>query len=219
MVLWGDGMDFERAGGAVLDASARDDRRRRSRRIRALLATGLVFGAGASPTLAAWTETEHAGARLTAGTFGLVGSANGSDFTDHPSPASAATLSFGVAPTNMMPGDTTYALYAVKASGSVDGVVQLVAGVPGGTGLAAHLRYGVKVLAGTTCDAGTYAASSAVVVPDGSPLTASGSGARAVTAGGPSVNYCFAVTLPQTAPDDAQGRSGSQTWRFVGSTG
>lgn len=200
-------------------AVARVERRRRSRRIRALLAGGLVFGVGASVTLASWTDSQYTGAEFTAGTFGIVGSTNGTDFTDHASPGSAATLSFVVAPTSMKPGDTTYALYSVKASGSVDGVVQLVAGAPGGTGLATHLRYGVRTVAGTTCNAVTFGASPSVVVPDDSVLTVSGSGTSAVTAGGPSVNYCFAVTLPATASNDAQGKTGSQTWQFVGSTG
>ncbi len=57
----------------------------------------------------------------------------------------AATLNFQLVPTAMAPGNSTYALFSVKtANPSVAGTVQLIAGTPTGTGLAAHLTYGVR---------------------------------------------------------------------------
>lgn len=197
----------------------REARRRRSHRIRAVLAGGLVFGIGAAATLAAWNDAEFATATFQAGRFGIVGATDGTAFTDHATAGSAAALTFALAPTAMAPGSTTYALFSVKtANPSVAGTVQLTAGTPGGTGLATYLTYGVRTIAGTSCSAATYPAGTAVVA-DGSVVTANGSTTQAVAANGVGqVNYCIAVTLPTTAPNAAQGLTMSQTWQFAGTS-
>ncbi|WP_334150159.1 SipW-dependent-type signal peptide-containing protein [Microbacterium sp.] len=199
--------------------SVREAKRLRSRRIRAVLAGGLVFGIGVTATLAAWNDSEYATATFQAGRFDIVGATDGATFTSHATTGTAASLSFVLAPTAMAPGTTTYALFSVKtANPSVAGTVQLTAGTPGGTGLATHLTYGVRTIAGTTCNATTYPAGTAVVA-DGSALTANGAATQAVTAnGGAQVNYCIAVTLPTTAVNAAQGLTMTQTWQFVGTS-
>ncbi|HWS49526.1 MAG TPA: SipW-dependent-type signal peptide-containing protein [Microbacterium sp.] len=205
----------------------REARRLRSRRIRAVLASGLVFGVGAAMTLAAWNDSEHTNATFTAGRFGIVGAVDGVTFSEHPA-APGATLNFAVAPAAMVPGTTTYALFSVRTTpSSVAGNLQLSASAtPGGTGLAAHLTYGVRVIpaatapAATTCNSATYNAATdptAVVVPAGSALTTGATASRPISAnGGATVNYCFAVTLPITAPNAAQGLTMSQTWQILG---
>ena len=76
------------------------------------------------------------------------------------------------------------------------------------------LRYGVRAIGGTACNATTYAAGTAVV-PDGSALTTNGNGSLPLSANGASaVNYCFAITLPSGADNSAQGQTMSQTWQF-----
>lgn len=76
----------------------------------------------------------------------------------------------------------------------------------------------MRTIAGTTCNATTYAAGTAVVA-DGSALTAGGSATQVVTANGSAqVNYCFAVTLPLTAANAAQGLTMTQTWQFLGTS-
>ena len=203
----------------VTRSEMRERRRLRSRRWRAVLAGGLVFGIGAAVTLAAWNDSEYGSASFTAGRFDIVGAVDGSTFSSHATTGAAAALNFQLAPTAMAPGNATYALFSVKtANPSVAGTLQLTAGTPGGTGLATYLTYGVRTISGTTCNATTYAAGTAVVA-DGSALTANGATTQAVTAnGGTQVNYCFAVTLPTTAPNAAQGLTMSQTWQIQGTS-
>lgn len=197
----------------------RERRRLHSRRVRAVLAGGLVLGIGAAATLAAWNDSEFGAASFTAGRFDIVGAADGTTFSSHATVGAAATLNFQLAPTAMAPGTTTYALFSVRtANPSVAGTVQLTAGTPGGTGLATYLTYGVRTIAGTTCNGTTYPAGTSVVT-DGSALTAGGASTQTVTANGASqVNYCIAVTLPTTAPNAAQGLTMSQTWQFQGTS-
>ena len=187
----------------------------RSRRIRAVLAGGLVLGAGAAITLAAWNDSEHTAATFTAGRFGVVGSTDGSSFADHATSGAAASLAFTAPVGAMAPGSTVYALFAVKTvSPSVAGQVQLVSDNAGITGLGPSLRYSVSVISGTTCNSTTFAAGT-LVVPATSLLTANGTGPQALSAdGGSTVNYCFAVTLPADADNGVQGLTATAKWVF-----
>lgn len=190
-------------------------RSRRFNRLRAVLAGGLVLGVGATATLAAWTDEEFAGGSFAAGTFSIVGSTNGTNFSDHPA-APGASLVFALTPDAMVPGTTVYALYSVKtAPTSVAGSVQLTANPANGSGLGAYLSYGVNTIAGTSCNASTFAAGSAVV-GTGSSLTAGAAGGITMAAAGAStINYCFAVTLPASAPNAAQGTVLTAQWIFA----
>lgn len=194
------------------------ERRRGLTRMRAVLAGGLVFGVGAAVTLAAWTDQEHASSTFTAGSFSIVGAADGVTFTDHPT-APGATLTFVVAPTALAPGSTVYALYSVKtAATSVAGNIQLTADAANSAGLGAYLTYGVTRIAGTTCSAATFGGGT-VAVATGSALTTGAAGSVAVSAAGASVvNYCFAVTLPVGAPNAAQGTTLTGHWIITGTT-
>ncbi|MBV1777831.1 SipW-dependent-type signal peptide-containing protein [Paeniglutamicibacter sp. ABSL32-1] len=189
--------------------------RRRFTRLRAVLAGGLVLGIGTTATLAAWTDEEHASGSFQAGTFSIVGSTNGTEFSDHPT-APGAPLVFSVTPDAMVPGTTVFALYSVKtANSSVAGSVQLAADPGNGTGLGEYLRYGVSGVPGTTCNAATFAAGTSVVSA-GTGLTSGSAAKIALGAKGSStVNYCFAVTLPTTAPNAAQGTVLTGRWAFA----
>lgn len=197
----------------------REKGRTRSRRIRAILAGGLVLGIGATATLAAWNDSEYGAATFTAGRFDIVGATDGTTFSSHATSGTAAALNFQLPPTAMAPGTTTYVLFSVRtANPSVPGVLQLTPGTPGGTGLATYLTYGVRTITGTSCTAATYTTGTAVV-PDGSALTTAGTTAQAVAANGAAqVNYCFAVTLPTAAPNGAQGLTMTQTWQIQGTS-
>lgn len=210
----------------------RERKRLRSRRIRAVLAGGLVFGVGATATLAAWNDSEYASSTFTAGRFDIVGATDGATFSSHATTGAAAALSFAVAPTAMVPGTTTYALFSVKtANPSAAGTLQLTAGTPGGTGLATYLTYGVRLVptAATpsqSCTAATYAAASgasSVIVADGSALTVGGAPTTSVPQvvsanSGNQLNYCVAVTLPTTVVNAAQGLTMTQTWQIQGTS-
>ena len=193
----------------------RANRRLRLRRIRALLASGLVLGIGAAGTLAAWNDSEFGSATFTAGVFGIQGAPDGTTFTDHAA-APGATLNFQLPPTAMTPGMTTYALYSVRTiANSVAGTVQLTAAAANGaTPLGAALRYGVRTIAGTTCNATTYAAGT-VLVADSTVLTTGSATPLALSAEqGNQINYCFAVTLPMTADNSVQGLAATASWQF-----
>lgn len=198
----------------------REARRLRSRRVRAVLAAGLVLGVGAAATLAAWNDSEHSTATFTAGYFDIVGAADGVTFASHPSDVPAA-LSFVVAPTAMAPGQTTYALFSVKTvNPSVAGNLQVNAVSTGGTGLGSVLKYGLRTVASASCNETTYNAGSAVVVVvENSSLTTNGASVQPVAANGAGVvHYCFAVTLPSDADNAAQGKTAVQTWQIVGTS-
>lgn len=194
----------------------REGKRLLSRRIRAVLAGGLVFGVGATMTLAAWNDSEHGNATFTAGRFDIVGAIDGATFSSHPVGTPAA-LSFSAPFSTMAPGNTVYSLFSVRtANPSVAGTLQLSVTSTAGTGLGTYLRYGVRAIAGTTCNSTTYPAGTAVV-PDNSTMSIGGTGTQAVAAnGGTTVNYCFAVTLPAGTDNGAQGLTAIQTWQVAG---
>lgn len=199
--------------------SMREARYRRSRRFRAVLAAGVVLGVGATATLAAWNDPEHTTATFTSGSFGIEGSVNGVSYVDYTVSGTPATLSFQLPPTSMTPGMTSYALFAVRTlADSVAGALSLTAGTPAGA-LASHLRYGVRVVPTATCNQTTFSASAEIVVASDSPLSQSGTAPRALSAGGADpLYYCFAVALPSTADNSAQGKTATQTWTFTGAT-
>ena len=198
--------------------SVREAKRNRSRRIRAVLAGGLVLGIGAGATLAAWNDSEYGSATFTAGRFDIVGAADGTTFASHAAVGSPAALTFAATPSLMIPGATTYALFNVKtANPSVAGNLQWNAVTPATTGLAVFLRYGVRTIPpATACTSTSYAAGTSVV-PDTSALATNGTVTQPVSAnGGSTVNYCIAVTLQSAADNTVQGASTTLTWQVLG---
>ncbi|MDQ4214299.1 SipW-dependent-type signal peptide-containing protein [Microbacterium capsulatum] len=189
----------------------------RLRRIRAVLAGGLVLGVGAGVTLASWNDVENTTATITASRFGIRGATDGTTFAQYN--PTAATLGFSaVDAAALSPGKTIYALFSVKTiSGSTAGTVRLMAGTYGTGTLADYLTYGVRTVTTAQCaQASDYTSTgSAAVVPDGSALNTSATGSQTLTANGTAqVNYCFAITLPTSTPNAAQGLTLTQTWQF-----
>ncbi|WP_449278285.1 SipW-dependent-type signal peptide-containing protein [Leucobacter sp. GX24907] len=188
----------------------------RLKRVRALLAGGLVLGVGTAVTLASWTDQEVASGDFRASTFGIVGSTDGTSFAEHPT--TPAALAFSMSPNALSPGSTVYARFVVRTTNTTDvaGTVQLGGASVTGTGLGTHLRYGVRTIPATSaCNATTYGAGTLVVAAN-SPLTAgAASGQSLAVAGASPVGYCFAVTLPAGTPNDAQGKVATATWTFT----
>lgn len=191
-------------------------RRRRSlasRRIRAILAAGVVLGIGGASTLAAWTDPEYTTATMTAGRFGIEGASGTAAFGEHATRGSAAQLAFDIPTNALAPGATAYSAFRVRTiDGSVAGTALLTADGGNEAGLGAYLRYGVSVVSGTTCSAATFA-SGTVIVPRGSTLTTSATQSQSLqAASGNTVTYCFAITLPPETGNAAQGTTLSATW-------
>lgn len=187
----------------------------RTRKVRALLAGGLVLGVGAAITLAAWNDSEFAGGEFEAGTFNLEGSLDGTAFSEHASEAAAAPLNFSIDPTNLSPGDAVSAPFAVRldaattydASAVVEGVTT--------TGTVENLTYELTSTDGFGCGTGTAAtlidAGTALggIDADGAAFDlAAGTGSEA----GATVNLCFTVTAGENL---TQGQSGTATWEFL----
>lgn len=196
-------------------------RRLRNRRIKAILAGGLVFGIGAAATSAAWTDTEQATGSFKAGTFNIDLSVDGTNWNN------TSTMTFNA--TGLYPGSKVYAPVFIRTTPdtSIDGELKVSSGGTGGTsGIAGSLVYKAVTASyssgGFTCNASAFNSGADYVYGGASTTTNlsdkdhSGAGSRLVGQAGRSVRaYCFEVTLPTTTPSSAQGTSASNTWTFT----
>lgn len=192
-------------------------RRLWSRRVRALLASGLVLGVGATITLAAWNDSEYTTGSVTAGQFNLEGSVDGNEYRSS-EPDSAHTLSFSP-DAALYPGATDYASFSVRAAeGSIGGTVQVLADEGNEEGLGAYLTYGIREVDGTACDFDAFEAGE-VVVDRGSDLTTGADNVQDLAANQEeAITYCLELTLPEDADNDAQGQSATPSWEFFGTS-
>lgn len=85
------------------------------RKVRAILAGGLVLGVGAAITLAAWNSSEFATGIFGTGALELQGSLDGASFANHPV-VDPAGLTFSLNPEDLSPGDRVSAPFAVQLS-------------------------------------------------------------------------------------------------------
>lgn len=174
-------------------------------------------------TLASWNDSEFAGGSIEAGSFAIEGSTTGTEPFSSTTVENPHSLTFTVEG-NLYPGATTYSLFSVRAQeGSLGGSVQVLADDTNTEGLGAHLTYGVREVAGTTCDASTFAdaGETANVVAPGSALSegAPTENVQTIDADASStVNYCLELTLPEDASTDAQGLAATPRWEFLGTS-
>ena len=198
-----------------MSATTRNDNSR-GRKIRALLAGGLVLGVGAAVTLAAWTDQEWATGEFGAGSFNVQGSTDGTEFTDHTSADGAADLAFELpAAENLSPGDTVAAPFMLRLdeATSYGATVELTDATGAGAN-AANLTYGIVSVTGECTDTAT----GTEIVPAGTSLDeitgavgfdlAAGAG----DAVGDEVTLCFQVTAGEGLE---QGETGTATWGFT----
>ncbi|MBY6678447.1 hypothetical protein HQ314_16125 [Rhodococcus sp. BP-332] len=204
----------------------RDQRDVRRRKVRALLAGGLVLGVGAAVTLAAWSDNVFGTAQFTAENWNVQGdfSAAGSGaWQEYNTAETAGTFNYTTGFSALSPGTTVYAPVALRvglgtsAGGAYDAAVTLRGATPTTGALTPLLTY--QVVSGVTaanCAAGTITGG-ASVVPVGSAL-GTGSASKAITLPktGTALPLCFAVTLPATvSADQAAGKTtNSVTWQF-----
>lgn len=209
------------------DAVSGDPRDTRRRKIRALLAGGLVLGIGAAVTLAAWTDNVFGEAEFSAENWNVQGdfSADGSGaWAEYATDGTAGTFTYTTGFDALSPGTTVYSPVALRvgtaagAGGAYDANVTLLGATnPGGGALGEFLRYTVSSgVSATDCNSGTLAGGTAIVAPDSTLDTGSAANAVTLPLDGAAVPLCFAVTLPQTvAPDVVAGQTtGRVVWQF-----
>lgn len=195
--------------------------RHRLRKARAVLAGGLVFGVGASATLAAWTDTEYSSAEFTSGTFAVEASVDGIW-------NNTAEMTFNAQ--SMYPGAIAYAPVFVRTTPDSTIGAEITSsgkGIASSAGIASVLEYRAVTTtlvsgstASYTCDASSFSSSAQYVFGSTSAwlnlkdaATAAGK-QTAQLASGNVVAYCFQVRLPTTTPNSDQGTSASHTWTW-----
>ena len=197
--------------------------RRRARKIKAILAGGLVLGIGSAATLAAWTDNESTAGSFTAGRFAIQTSVNKTDWD------TAAQMSFNAS--NMYPGAVVYAPVYVRTTGvsTYKAIITVSSeAISNPNELATNLNYkavvqtiAVDALGSYTCNANTFSgatfvyggASSQVALAE---ANTSKETSEAAEQGGNVLAYCFQVTLAANTPTAAQGQSATKTWTFTG---
>ncbi|EEW51156.1 Tat pathway signal sequence domain protein [Corynebacterium efficiens YS-314] len=170
-----------------------------SRRLRAGAAGGAVLGLGAVVTLAAWSDVQTFEGSFQAGSFGILGSADGvtwSNNTDTP-----LELTFAGSD-NLVPGTAVYAGYHLKNIGTIPAHITYSVTAQGALTLDTDLTYQLVRTAGPLCDATAVAGGTAVTAGEEFTL-----GAEATQA------YCLEVTLSGDYGEDLA-ESSAVTWRF-----
>lgn len=183
----------------------------RSKRAKAILAGGLVLGVGAAITLAAWNDSEFATGIFAGGAFSIEGSTNGTTFSEHPTEAAAAPLTFAVEADNLAPEEPVYAGFAVQLTAASTYAATVDIEASSTAPIASSLTYSVVTTTTFGCDAASFAAGDALVTD---AATTSSTAADIFTLGAATtpVYLCFEVTpaasLPQASP------SGTVVWEF-----
>ncbi|WP_228498535.1 SipW-dependent-type signal peptide-containing protein [Plantibacter sp. VKM Ac-2876] len=183
----------------------------RSKRAKAILAGGLVLGVGAAITLAAWNDSEFATGIFAGGAFSIEGSTDGTTFSEHPTEAAAAPLTFAVEADNLAPEEPVYAGFAVQLTAASTYAATVDIEASSTAPIASSLTYSVVTTTTFGCDAASFAAGDALVTD---AATTSSTAADIFTLGAATtpVYLCFEVTpaasLPQASP------SGSVVWEF-----
>lgn len=191
-------------------------RRLPGRKIRAVLAGGLVLGIGAAVVAAAWNDSEFGTGGFNAGHFDLLGSIDGTTFTDYPA-ATPAALTFSVPVDDLAPGDVVAASFVLHLSATTtDAATLTVASAVGLGTAAAEFSYGIiqvgSVAACTATAVGT------TIVAAGTPLSSVGTPVPTTLAQsidgiapGADVFTCVQVTASATL---AQDTASVGTWEF-----
>lgn len=222
----------------------------KARKVVAIVAAAAVAGVGVTLSLAAWNDTEWlfasngtGGPGITTSTFELeqvalpaAGTAPGSvswaDFEANPGNGVTFTLA------DLTPGDSTYALVALRSkAGSLGGEATLASAVAA-TGVtvadagghlwnATDVRVatwnGPDVSATKACNAATFGGAGNTTIATGDLGVTGGNAAQTYAADAGDVNfYCFELTftVPGTLPagittvDDYMGRSIAPAWKF-----
>lgn len=201
-------------------------RRRRTlrwRRVRVILAAGLVLGVGAFATIAAWTDTENATGTFGTSVFATESQSAGSPtYAGHPT-APGAALTFNA--TAMSPGTSFYAWLNIRTTpaSTVGGTVTLTGATPSGA-LAPALQYRAVRMAGpspgSACDATAFSGSPTFIAGSSSTYLAvtqvpASPVASAIGAAGAQLGFCIEVRVAPGSDNSYQGQAATVTWTFT----
>lgn len=192
----------------------------KSRKVKAILAGGLVLGLGAAITLAVWNDSEFVTGAFGAGHFNVQGSADGTTFADHTPIGSAATLSFSTGFNNLSPSQTVASPYVLHLDKDTTTGATVSVNSATATGAAAsELTYKIVEVA-TVAGCTPVATGTSTIVPAGTALNSVASAvpftlAKSTTLGtdpGADVFLCIQVTSSTTLVQDT---SAVGTWQFL----
>lgn len=202
--------------------SAPRNRAARWRKLRAVLAGGLVLGVGATATLAAWNDNEYGQGTFTASRFDIQGSVDGGGTWSDNAASPGAAMTFNGA--GMSPTATRFASLQVrtKVDSTVAGTATLQTPTNSNPTLAAALQYRVVLYTGT-CNAGSFTAGSTYLVGTSTVYAALDSVVTANplpigAAGATPLLLCFQVLMPAGASTTLQGLSNTAVWRVLASS-
>jgi len=207
-----------------MSETATEPKQHTPRKVRALLAGGLVLGVGAAITLAAWTDQEWAEGIFSTGSFNIQSSADGVSFDDHEAEGDAVTLSFDLTGAdNMAPEDVVAAPFVLRLNEETtyDAEVELNNATlgPDANANADNLTYGiVQVDDAAAC---TPDATGTEIAASNTPLgTVGTTNEFTLTAGagdqaGSPVTLCFQVTAGEGLDE---GATTEAHWEFVGTS-
>ena len=190
----------------------------RRKKVRAIMASGLVLGVGAAVTLAAWSDTAWG-----EGTFGTGDSAfniqasfdDGSTWDEFMTQKTAGTMQFGEKATGLTPGDSVYALVGLQEEfKKMDAEVTLTKVTADDSVLKDYISVRVSQPAAEkpeSCATATYGDAVNLSVADAQMLN------TFTIPGGDQRWVCFSATLnkdtpPQTVPTLAK----TIQWKFDG---
>jgi len=184
----------------------------KSKRVRAILAGGLVLGVGAAITLAAWNDSEFATGIFAGGAFSIEGSTDGTAFTEHATEAAAADLTFELDADNLAPSEPVYAGFAVQLTAASTYAATVDITASSADPIASSLTYSLVETTTFGCDADAFAAGDALVT-DAATTTSTAADIFTLGAVTTPVFLCFEVTpsatLPQASPE------GTVVWEFA----
>ncbi|MBF0673285.1 MAG: hypothetical protein IR160_11955 [Salinibacterium sp.] len=211
---------------ATSAATASDpDRRHRSRplalRVRAILAAGLVLGAGTAVTLAAWSDSEFASGTFASGSeLTLVGSTDGVRFSAS-SGAPGHSLAFSADVAGIAPDETIHAPFhlalaeGATGTGTAELTVASVESSDTAGSNSEHLAWAFYELPdGAGCDAAAIMGLTPLASAPTLASAASVASGSVTLVGTEPVSLCASVTAGSQADGFESAASTTATWQF-----
>lgn len=222
-------------------APAQSSRSRKNRKIAAISAGALVVGLGAAYTLASWNDSEWVWGGADGDPN--VGTSNFEVNQNTSSPFSNDTTNWVDAETNpggeltfspgslsLTPGDTIYAPVSLRTEADSVGADVALQGAVAAAGItvtdpgqglwnaiqtSVYTQNGAADSTPPACTAAGIGGTGWTQVLDTAALGTAASGPQSLAAeAGSTQHYCFALTLPDGASDDLQGRTIAPAWEF-----